>query len=511
MMDSPQEARPVVRMPGKLADLPRLFQGERGFQIMSSWLGKQRWFAGKSKKMISGNFSDCFHLGESDHEVFFGGFLNLQYESGGDNSYFIPLSFSRKSPRTLFPLATLVFDDGSGVLEDGLLIPELGQTLLTLFFEKQNPAPLSVDQTSLFPALTRPSDLEILPRVLSGEQSNTSLLFERSLIMKCYRRPERGGNCDFEMGLFFSSSKLSLPVAPLLGAIRYSPESGGSIVVALLSGFVENRGDAWSWLLKAIDPNKVVEHFHSGHKSLLDKDVARIVQKIGASTGLMHRCLSEESVSPEMAPAPFLREDWDHLGRSVFEMARDVFPEGSSLAPSWWPDHLIRFEEASRLFWRQIPAFFSGPLGDPDDFWGARIRCHGDYHLGQLLVTNDLDIVVIDFEGEPSVPISARREKRSPLSDVAGMVRSLDYLSKMIFPDFERRAFSKALFAELSLLFLEEYHQKMAGAGGLPSGNAYSRLLKACLLRKAFYELSYEINNRPDWCHVPLEGILELL
>ena len=511
-MAASQEERPVVRMAGKIADLPRLFHGERGYRILSSWLGSQRWFAGKSKKIISGDFSDYFSLGVRENEVFFGGFLNLHYESGEGDSYFIPLSFSRKTSRTLFPLGTLEFDDGSGVLEDGLLIPEMGQTLLKIFFEKQDSAALSVQQTSLFPTLARTSDLDILPRVLSGEQSNTSLLFGRSLIMKCYRRPEKGGNCDFEMGAFFSSRTLSLPVAPLLGALCHSPESGGSIVIALLSGFVENRGDAWSWLLKAIDPDKVVENFHSGQKSLLDKDVIRLVKKIGASTGLMHRCLSEESFSPEMAPVPFLPEDWELLGRSVLAMGRDVFPEGSSLPPSWWPDHLLGFEEASRAFWRQIPDFFSGPMdGDSADSWGGKIRCHGDYHLGQLLVTSDLDIVVIDFEGEPSVPISVRREKRSPLSDVAGMVRSLDYLSKMIFPDFESRAVSKALFAELSLHFLDEYQQEMAGAGELPSGGAYSRLLKACLLRKAFYELSYEINNRPDWCHVPLAGILELL
>ena len=511
-MWSPSNERPVIRMAGKLSELPRLFQGESGYRSLSSWLPGQRWFAGKSKKIISGDFSDIFSLGVREHEIYFGGFLNLRYETGGDDSYFIPLSFCLGSPRTLSPLSFLVFDDAAGVLEDALLIPEFGQTLLKMFHGEGDPVSVSVHKTPFFQNLARSGDSDILPRVLSGEQSNTSLLFDRSLIMKCYRRPEKGGNCDFEMGMFFSSSEMRLPVAPLLGAISYAPESGGSIVLALLSGFVQNRGDAWSWLLKEIDPEEVKRKYHAGRESLLDEGVSALLLKIGSGTGLMHRSLSEESSSPEMSPVDFVGEDWDELGRSVFAIEREVFPEGSLVAPPWWPGGSIPFEEASVLFRERLPGLFAGSLPPSlNESWGMKIRCHGDYHLGQLLVTSDLDIVVIDFEGEPSVPIAVRKEKRSPLSDVAGMVRSLDYLSKMIFPDPGNRVFSKALFAEMSLLFLGEYKNKMAGSAVLPSEGGFSFLLKALLIRKAFYELSYEINNRPDWCHVPLEGILELL
>jgi len=97
------------------------------------------------------------------------------------------------------------------------------------------------------------------------------------------------------------------------------------------------------------------------------------------------------------------------------------------------------------------------------------------------------------------------------MSDVAGMLRSFDYLSKMIFQGDENRILSKALFDELSHRFLSGYRQKMEGSGVLPTGEVFSSLLKVCLIRKAFYELSYEMNNRPTWCHVPLEGLMELL
>lgn len=508
----PPSERPVIRMPGKLSELSRLFQGENAYRSMSSWLVGQRWFAGKSKKIIAGEFSDFFSFVERDNEVCFGGFLTVRYETGGDDSYFIPLSFYCGPPRTSYPLSFLVFDDASGVLEDALLIPEFGQTLLKMFYGEDDRMAVSVQKTPLFTSFTRSSDSEILPRVLSGEQSNTSLLFDRSLIMKCYRRPEKGGNCDFEMGMFFASSKMSLPVAPLLGAISYSPEPGESMVLALLSGFIPNMGDAWSWLLKAIDPEKVKEKYHTGRESLLDDDVSALLMKIGLATGLMHRSLSEESFSPEMSPVDFVEEDMADLGQSVFALEREIFTDGILATPTWWPSRSMPFDEASGLFRERLPGFFSGVFPAAfNESWGMKIRCHGDYHLGQLLVTSDLDIVVIDFEGEPSVPISVRKEKRTPLSDVAGMIRSLDYLSKMIFPDPASRVFSKALFSEMFLLFLNEYKKKMSGSAVLPSGAVFSFLLKACLIRKAFYELSYEINNRPAWCHVPLEGILELL
>lgn len=511
-MDNAPREIPVIRMAGKLLDFPRLFQGESGYRSMSSWLIRQRWFAGKSKKIIGGEFSDFFRFGERGDGFYFGGFLKLRYETGGEESYFIPLSFSRGASKTLFPLSLLEFDDVSGALEDALLIPEFGQILLRVFEGEEADKSVSVDKTPLFKAFVRSDDRDILPRVLSGEQSNTSLLFDRSLIMKCYRRPEKGGNCDFEMGMFFASRGMDLPVAPLLGAISHSSEGGGSMVLALLSGFVPNRGDGWSWLLKVIDPEKVKENFNAGKESLLGDDVSGVLLKMGEGTGAMHRSVSEGSFSPEMSPVAFAKEDWDSLGSSISSIENENFPKGAIEAPSWWPPLSISFEEAAGRFRERIQRIFSEPFSrTSNESWGMKVRCHGDYHLGQLLITNELDIVIIDFEGEPSVPISVRREKRSPMSDVAGMLRSFDYLSKMIFQGDENRILSKALFDELSHRFLSGYRQKMEGSGVLPTGEVFSSLLKVCLIRKAFYELSYEMNNRPAWCHVPLEGLLELL
>jgi len=503
---------PSVRIAGNLSEFPRLFHGESGYRIISPWLISQRWFGGKSQKILLGAFSDFFHFDERADGFTFGGFLNLRYETGREESYFLPLSFSRGEPKTSSPLSFLVFDDASGVLEDALLIPAFGQVLLRFFDRTFEGGSLSVDKTPLFDAFVSSVDREILPRVLSGEQSNTSLLFDRSLIMKCYRRPEKAGNCDFEMGSFFSSRGSDLPVAPLLGAISHSPEGGGSMILAILSGFVPNRGDGWSWFQKEIDPEKVKDNFRAGKEALLSEHVLALLLKLGEGTGAMHRSLSEGTLSPEMAPVDFTREDWDSLGLSIRAMESEIFPKGRMEPPAWWPSVSVSFEEASGRLAKQIERLFAEPFqGAPNASWGMRIRCHGDYHLGQILVTDEMEIVIIDFEGEPSIPISVRREKRSPMSDVAGMIRSFDYLSKTIFQGEEDRSLSKELFDELSSRFLIGYTNRMKGSRVLPSGEFFSSLLTACLIRKALYELSYEMNNRPSWCHVPLEGLLELL
>jgi len=148
-----------------------------------------------------------------------------------------------------------------------------------------------------------------------------------------------------------------------------------------------------------------------------------------------------------------------------------------------------------------------------------RVRCHGDFHLGQVLFTGR-DFVIIDFEGEPSRPIAERRLKRSPLRDVAGMLRSFSYAAatKLNSDEFrpEDAAFLRAWAAFwnlwVSVSYLKGYFSAVRGALFMPKSRAeVSLMLDIYLLEKAAYELGYELNNRPDWVSVPLEGILEII
>jgi maltose alpha-D-glucosyltransferase/alpha-amylase len=150
---------------------------------------------------------------------------------------------------------------------------------------------------------------------------------------------------------------------------------------------------------------------------------------------------------------------------------------------------------------------------------GARIRCHGDYHLGQVLVSEG-DVVIIDFEGEPARPLAERRSKCSPLRDVAGMLRSFSYAALTGLgaatqtrpEDYDRLVRWAELWeAWVSAAFLRAYFAAVQGGGFLPQHpDDLDLLLQAFVLDKALYELGYELNNRPDWVHIPLTGILRL-
>jgi maltose alpha-D-glucosyltransferase/alpha-amylase len=150
---------------------------------------------------------------------------------------------------------------------------------------------------------------------------------------------------------------------------------------------------------------------------------------------------------------------------------------------------------------------------------GMLIRCHGDFHLGQVLYTGR-DFVIIDFEGEPARSITERRHKRSPLRDVAGMLRSFNYAAHSKLKDNSIRSESTAQLLSwarfwdvwTSVAFLQGYRQAVAGAAFMPkSQDELNLVLQIFMLDKAIYELSYELNNRPDWVHIPIAGILEIV
>jgi maltose alpha-D-glucosyltransferase/alpha-amylase len=151
-----------------------------------------------------------------------------------------------------------------------------------------------------------------------------------------------------------------------------------------------------------------------------------------------------------------------------------------------------------------------------------RIRCHGDYHLGQLLYTGK-DFIIIDFEGEPARPIGERRLKRTPLRDVAGLLRSFDYAAHAASFELQARGMGHANTAAIeswgrywyswvSTAFLKEYLPIVEERGLLPQPReALGDLLEVLLLDRAFYEFSRELETRPDWLAIPLRAIINLV
>jgi len=154
----------------------------------------------------------------------------------------------------------------------------------------------------------------------------------------------------------------------------------------------------------------------------------------------------------------------------------------------------------------------------------VKIRVHGDYHLGQVLITGD-DVLILDFEGEPARSLSERKLKRSPWKDVSGMLRSFHYAVHSAWPKDEAPGAGSNATAEvraaegraekwpqaMAETFLQAYLETTKDAAFVPSERDRQILLRVYLMEKAVYELGYELNNRPDWAHIPMAGILSLV
>ena len=378
-------------------------------------------------------------------------------------------------------------------------------------------------------------------RVGAAEQSNTSIVFGDRWILKLFRRLEEGANLDRELGAHLT--RVGFPHTPdVVGALEYRADKSGRATAAVLQTFVPNQGDAWQFTLHALqryferalasarDPWTAplpggdlvaaarVEPPKEVHEAIEDVylEAARL---LGRRTGELHQALASGE-GPEFQPEPFSQLYQRALYQSMRNRLEQTFRSVQQGIGRLAGEDRARAEKilASRA---ELLACFR-PIA-AQRLEGARIRIHGDYHLGQVLYTGK-DFVIIDFEGEPERPLSERRLKRSPLRDIAGMLRSAHYAAvSALFRESERVAGGAAELKALegwalfwhrwvSAVFLKGYLETMEGWTFLPAGDhERALLLDVYLLDKALYELGYELANRPTWARIPMEGILELL
>ena len=318
-------------------------------------------------------------------------------------------------------------------------------------------------------------------RPMGAEQSNTSIVFDDELVLKAFRRVEAGDNPELEM-LRFLSERGFAHIAELGGWYQYEGELMDA-TFGVVQRFVPNARDGWELALDELadDPERFVTR----------------LRDLGAVIGRMHTVLASDPTDPAFAPEEPSDESLALLTATIDEEIERIFldlPDTEAVAPlaGRGEDVRERLQSLSHI----------GAAG-------RVIRTHGDLHLGQTMFS-ERGWVILDFEGEPARPLSERRLKRSPLRDVAGMLRSFSYavagarLLRGGSPpeDWEARARDS---------FLEGYNETV-DHGLLPPGQqATDTLLSVFELEKAVYELRYELNNRPDWIAIPVAGILRLL
>lgn len=349
------------------------------------------------------------------------------------------------------------------------------------------------------PRAAAPDRLPETSRLAGVEQSNSSVIYGSEYILKLYRRLESGGNPEVELGTYLS--EVGFAAAPrVLSVGRLTSADGYSADIALLQQFVASEGDGWKRVLSAAERavNTAASPEQLRQQLQAESETLRLAAELGRVTAEMHLALSRAEL-PGIAPEPAGSADVDEWVRAVRLEADEL---GRVLQRAGSVPGLDTFTV------EQAQALDSPAIGSP----GMKTRVHGDYHLGQVLRSPD-GFMIVDFEGEPAKPIAERRALQSPLADVAGMTRSWSYAAHTAAgPAPERAALAAAWERAVRSTFLESYYAAAEGSRLLPGSPAdRDRLLALFELRKALYEVRYELNNRPQWAVIPAGAVRTLM
>ncbi|HTP32950.1 MAG TPA: maltose alpha-D-glucosyltransferase [Candidatus Acidoferrales bacterium] len=514
--------------------------------LLPEYLPKQRWFGGKARRIRAARIVDWCELPQSAAVL---ALVEASYLSGDPDTYLLPLAmtFGQDTDRlrqhhSNSILSSVISQQGRGLLHDAALDDSACTALLALienaaYLSGRSGAVRGVPGTRLS-ALRGAPDTVLPPARSSAEQSNTSIIYGDRLILKLIRRQQQGPNPESELGKYLTETAGFDGVPPFAGTIEYEWRGGASSTLAVLQGLVANEGDAWTLtteeleryyencarvpLPEDLESNAAADLLTlSGQppsQSALDYVGIALdsMARLGKRTAALHLALAAPSDDPAFSPEPLASGDLLGLLGDLREDAAGVFDVlRDSVARL--PDEMLDLAGLALGRRRQILDNFRFTSGrDPQ---AQRTRIHGDYHLGQVLQVRT-DYVIVDFEGEPARGLEERRAKHSPLKDVAGMLRSLSYAAYASLisytarrpEDFEKlepwaRLWERSVSAE----FLRAYRDTASGAGFLPSAETDLReLLYVYWLDKLLYELSYELNNRPEWVRIPLMGILSL-
>jgi len=346
--------------------------------------------------------------------------------------------------------------------------------------------------------------------VPSIDTSNTAIIYGDKYFFKLFRKLDPGLNPDLELVRFLSESTDFANCPPYGGSLGVGEMTDPNYLnLGMLSGKVDNQGDAWEYF------QELTARYFAGNDPVDQETLAR-AYRLGERTAEMHLSLGA-AAGAMMAPTPMTVEYRHEITSAAKKLLRRQVEELKSKVGQLRPDHQVLAHEVLALESRlneKLSALTDAEMSVD------LIRIHADYHLGQVLVTED-DFMIIDFEGEPLLSIPERRRRRPALKDVAGMVRSFDYainaqllLNPETYADHdpgELRSRSATWFNTVSAAYLDAYFATSGDASFLPAAVADRQLLlDLFVLEKAVYEVAYELNSRQDWLAVPLGGVLKV-
>jgi maltose alpha-D-glucosyltransferase/alpha-amylase len=491
--------------------------------IIPRMIGGQRWFAAKGQRIERAEILDFAVMnGRDGREEFVLPRFAVHLRGGERQDYFFPVAVDERADEDAlmaYAVARVRRGRQVGLAYGAGSSPEFALATVDAM-HRGDEIPATGGATLRFAATNRLSpDLTVDPaevKRLSAEQSNTSIALGETMVLKIYRRLQPGIHPEVEVGRFLTEVAEFANTPPTLGTLEHVAADGQTTALAILQTFVRNQGDAWRLTLdtlgRELDALALAPLEDEQTLEEVFGPYLRYAEILGSRTGELHVALATPTDDPAFAAEPMTADDVETAAADARSQAERAFKAMAKAGRDEGPvaDLLARRDECLAL----IEALAQAPES------AIKTRIHGDYHLGQVLIVQN-DVMIVDFEGEPSRPAEERRAKASPLRDVAGMLRSFAYAADHAARDVASRLPEAAeriagYAREWQVLTETQYldaYERAAGASPVWVGDDATRrnLLRLHLLSKALYEVNYEANNRPDWIETPVRGVLSIL
>ena len=504
--------------------------------VLEEYVQEQRWYGGKSSSMKYIELQEYFRIQQRE-EVYYGLLLEVNFEEAFFQHYFLPIAFvSDESLAEKDRILPIHLGGQQGWIIDAMNLEAFRKLVYERIItaEPNDTTRVRYHKSTAFTPQPYESS-----RFMGLEQSNTSIIINGTSVIKFFRRIYADKNPDYEMSRFLSERKEYRNTPAYQGSLSIMDTDNVNVTIALMQELVPNQGDAWEYMLKELHmifSNLEYKGIHVGdlpQTKLFEKleirdvppeiidwaglNVFTKLQKLATRTAEMHIALGSEFEDTAFHPSHFngdyevwLKNRLLYMFQNRLNIVENNLERLEGLSLDLGREFLERKNEIRKRFvnfdWTKLK--------------GERLRVHGDYHLGQVLVQGD-DFYILDFEGEPESTIRDRKVKQPPLKDIAGIFRSFHYaVYATIFNHEEEYPLSReelflageTLYRYFIGVFLQTY-VSLIQKHNINIGYSMERifLLKYCMLEKAVYELGYEMNSRPTWAVIPLTGILSIL
>lgn len=517
-------------------------------EVLPGYLARLRWFGGKSRGLENIRVVDYANVPLDENSAYIL-LTEVSYRDGLPDLYQLPVAFAKgevayklntNCPQSV--ITHLVLNGEEGILYDAIYGLDFQKAIIINMARRhslpQAGSELEFSGSRVLKTYLRENP-EIKPRMLSGEQSNTSLTYDGKFYLKIYRKVDRAVNPDVELTKFLSQQTGFRNIPGYVGDVEWK-FGKETMVLGMMQEMVTGATDSWEYmldrlndynevLLSAADTTAPVELIGSltapaGYEDLpeslqekLEATVAELVSLLGERTAEMHLALASEQRDPAFKPEEYSLHYQRSLFSSLQSTVRVAF-QSLSRNLDKLPGEVRKDAEDVLGMKEEVLSILRRIYSHKIDV--TKIRIHGDYHLGQTLYAGN-DFYILDFEGEPARSYSERRLKYSPLRDVAGMIRSFHYAAygSLLFDNQIRSEDIDKLIPHIEQwhhymtgFFMKAYLERVQGASFVPRDSRdLDILLQTFLMQKAVYELNYELNNRPDWVLVPLRGIQSIV